>query len=46
MWNLERNDTNELTNRNRLTVLDNELWLSRVRMGGEGIVREFGMDMY
>ena len=46
MWNLERNDTNELTNRNRLTVLDNELWLSMVRMGREGIVREFGMDMY
>ena len=35
MWNLKRNDTNELTNRNRLTVLDNELMVVRGK-NGEG----------
>jgi len=50
MWDLKRNDTNELiyktardsqTQRMKLYLL----WLGGGRMG-EGIVREFGMDMY
>ena len=41
---LKRNDTNELTykNRKKLTDLENELMVA----GGEGIVREFGKVMY
>ena len=39
MWNLKRNDTNELTKQKK--TLRMRLWLL-----GEGIVREFGMDMY
>ena len=41
---LKRNDTNELTykNRKKLTDLGNELMIT----GGEGIVREFGKVMY
>ena len=43
MWNLNRNDIDELTqNKKRLTDLENKLMVAR----GEGIVREFGMDMY
>ena len=43
MWNLKRNDIDELTqNKKRLTDLENKLMVAR----GEGIVREFGMDMY
>ena len=46
MWNLKRNDTNEL---NYKTETDSQayrmnLWLPEGRM--EGRVREFGMDMY
>ena len=29
MWNLKRNDTNELRKRNRLTDLENELMVAR-----------------
>ena len=41
---LKRNDTNELTykNRKKLTDLENELMVA----GEEGIVREFGKVMY
>ena len=42
MWNLKRNDTNEFTYKRetqRLRKMD--LWLS-----GEGLVREYGIDMY
>ena len=50
MWDLKRTDTNELiyktardsqTQRTKLYLL----WVGGGRMG-EGIVREFGMDMY
>ena len=43
MWNLKRNDTNELQNRNRLTDFGNKLMIAKV---GEGIDREFGKVMY
>ena len=47
MWNLIRNDTNELfKNRNRLIALENELMAAKKEGWGEGIIREFGMDMY
>ena len=43
MWNLKINDTNELAYKTeRLTDLENKLMVA----SGEGIVREFGMDMY
>ena len=35
-----------LQNRNRLTDLENELMVTRREGCGEGIVREFGIDMY
>ena len=41
MWNLKSNDTNELTYKTK-RLLGNELLVA----GGEGIVRELGMDMY
>ena len=43
MWNLKRNDTNELNlqNRKRLTDLENKLMVT-----GEGIIGKLGMDMY
>ena len=45
MWNLIRNDTNELfKNRNRLIALENELMAAKKEGWGEGIIREFGMD--
>ena len=43
MWNLKRNNTNELTKQKE--TLRTSLWLLVGRMG-EGIVREFGMGMY
>ena len=48
MRNLKRNDNKwtYLQNRNRLTDLDNELMVTRGEGWGEGIVREFGIDMY
>ena len=43
MWNLKINDTNELAYKTeRLTDLENKLMVA----SGEGIVREFGIDMY
>ena len=47
MWNLKRNDTSELT-KQRETDLENELMVagSREEQLGEGIVREFGIDMH
>ena len=47
MWYLKRNDTNELT-KQRLTDLENQLMVLEGWGGvlGEGIVGEFGMDMY
>ena len=44
-WTLKRNDANELT-KQRLTDLENELTGAGLKDGGEGIVREFGIDMY
>ena len=35
-----------MQNRNRLTDLENELMVAREKRWGEGIVREFGMDMH
>ena len=47
MWNLKRNDTNELTYKTgRLSQTENKLMVSRRAEWGEGIVREFEMDMY
>ena len=47
MWNLKRNDTNELTYKtNKPTDLENELILCQRDEWMEGIVTEFGMDMY
>ena len=37
---------NLLQNRNRLTDLENELVVSREEGWGEGLVREFGLNMY
>ena len=37
---------NLFTNRNRLTDLENKLMATREKGRGEGIVREFGIDMY
>ena len=47
MWDLQRNDTNELT-KQRLTDLESQLVILGGWVGGlgEGIVGEFGMDMY
>ena len=44
MWNLKRNDTNELTYKKRLTNLENELTAAGGR--DRGRVREFVMQMY
>ena len=43
MWNLKRNDTNELIYK---TDLKNELMVARGEEQGEGIVREFENNMY
>ena len=46
MWNLKRNDTNELTKQkqtHRLRERACDCWGGGL---GEGRVREFGMDMY
>ena len=47
MWNLRRNDTTDLTEW-RLTDLENELVAAGggEKGRGEGIVREFGINMY
>ena len=49
MWILKRNDADELTKQG-ITDLENELmnlWLwVEGKDGGNGIVREFGMDMH
>ena len=37
---------NLFTNRNRLTDLENELMVARGERGREGIVREFGINIY
>ena len=43
MWNLKINDTNELAYKTeRLTDLENKLMVA----SGEGIVREFGINIY
>ena len=46
MQNLKRDDTNELTKQKRLTDLENEPMVTWEKGWGEGIVREFGIDMY
>ena len=43
MWNLKRNDTNELIYK---TDLKNELMVARGEEQEEGIVREFENNMY
>ena len=47
MWNLKINDTNDLylLKRKRLTDLENELMVAGGSTG-EGVVGEFGMDIY
>ena len=47
MWNLKINDTNDLylLKRKRLTDLENELTVAGGSTG-EGVVGEFGMDIY
>ena len=42
MWNLKRNDTNEVTKER----LRERTYGCRGEVCGEGIVRELGMDMY
>ena len=42
MWSLERNDTNELTYKTETHSVRERTYDCQ----GEGIVREFGMDMY
>ena len=44
MWNLKRNDTNEL--RKGLMHLENKPKVTRGEEWGEEILREFGMDRY
>ena len=47
MWNLERNDTSELTYKTeRLTEVEKGLMVARGKRQGEGLVEEFGTDMY
>ena len=47
MWNLKRNYTIVLTYKtNRLTDLEDELTASKGEGQGEGMVREFGVNMY
>ena len=41
MWNLKRNDTNELTDKR-----DSQTWKMNSQLPGEGRVRDFGVDMY
>ena len=45
---MQRNDTNELTCKNRtgLTDLESKLKVAKGAEWGAGIVREFGTDMY
>ena len=47
MQDLKRNEASELIGqkRNRLRGLENKLWLPG-GVVGEGIVKEFGIDMY
>ena len=48
MWNLKKKKYKwtYLQNRNKLTVLKKNLLVTRGEGLGEGIVREFGIDMY
>ena len=46
MWNLKRNDTNELTKQKETHRLGEEAYGCQGMGQGEGIVGEFGMDMY
>ena len=45
MWNLKRNHTNELIYKTDSQTSRTNLWLPG-EYKGEGIFREFGMDMY
>ena len=45
MWNLKRNDTNELTQQ-RSTDLENKFMVTRGEGWGKRLLREFGMDMH
>ena len=46
MWNLKRNDTNQLTKQNQTHRLGEKTYGYRREGWGERIVREFGMDRY
>ena len=47
MCNLKRNDTNEFTKeKRRLTNLEDEFMVAREEGWGEGVVREFWMDVH
>ena len=45
-FNQKRIQMNLFTNRSRLTDLENQTYRCRGEVSGEGIAREFGMDMY
>ena len=45
-FNQKRIQINLFTNRSRLTDLENQTYRCRGEVSGEGIAREFGMDMY
>ena len=45
MWNLKRNDTNELTYKTGTDSQTSRMNLWLLARSGEGIVREFGMGM-
>ena len=42
MWNLKRNDTNELTNQKGLTDLEDELMVVRMKDAGKGYLGNLG----
>ena len=42
MWNLKRNDTNELTNQKGLTDLENELMVARAKDAGKRYLGNWG----
>ena len=46
MWNLKRNDTNELTRQKQTHRLREQTYGYQGGRMGEGIVREFGFNMY
>ena len=45
-FNQKRIQMNLFTNRSRLMDLENQTYRCRAEVSGEGIAREFGMNMY